>query len=87
MLRAVRELESRGVDSETIRNAQEDFSYANEIDEFSEAREIAVKELENSGGAAAADEKRAASIARKLENRGFGMDTIFRVLDRIRSGA
>jgi len=85
-LRAVRELEEKGLDSETIRNAREDFMYENSIDEFSDAIEEAEKLLSISGHRGPADEKLAASIARKLERKGFARDTIFKVLGRIRNG-
>lgn len=83
--RAARELAAKGVDSETIRNAREDFLYAGGIDEYEDALYVAKRELELRNKAEF-DDKTAGSIARKLENRGFERDIIFRVLDRLRSG-
>ena len=74
MLRAARELQARGVSDEIIRNAGEDFRYENNVDELSDALETAAR-LE--GGSPA-------SIARRLENRGYSRETIFRVLERLR---
>lgn len=91
-LRAVRELGEKGLDSETIRNAREDFLYENRVDEFQDAVDFAVKELALRNTGAYGDEgfgeftdKLAASIARKLETKGFSRDVIFKVLDRLRS--
>lgn len=115
-LRAARELEEKGIDTETIRNAREDFLYENEVDEFRDALDFAVKDImqreagrldsggcfvgksispetgspEISGGndsddrSAFIDSRTAASVARKLETRGFARDTIYKVLDRLR---
>ena len=84
--RAARELAAKGVDQETIRNAGEDFAYSNSIDEFEDALFIARRELELKN-VLTADDKMSAAIARRLENRGFSRDIIFRVLERLRSSA
>lgn len=85
-LRAARELAEKGIDAETINIAQEDFIFAEKIDEFEDALEIAEHEL-SLRNKAASDEKTAAYIARKLENKGFRRDIIFKVLNRLRAGA
>ncbi len=85
-MRAARELAEKGVDDETVRNAREDFIYSSGIDEFEDALDIAKRELElRNIEPGDADEKTSASIARKLENRGFARDIIFKVLGRIRN--
>lgn len=91
-LRAERELAEKGIDADTIRNAKEDFLYSGNVDEFSDALEFAVKELslKSRGGIdeqelPELDDRLAASIARKLETRGFARDIIFKVLDRLRN--
>ncbi len=91
-LRAVRELAEKGVDSETIRNAREDFMYENKVDELQDAIDFATRDLllRNSDMYGETqtiefDDKQAASIARKLETRGFSRDVIFKVLDKLRS--
>lgn len=82
-LRAARELAEKGIDQETIRNAREDFLFEGGIDEFEDALAVARRELENKSYD---DEAKArAAIGRRLENRGFARDIIFRVLDRIRT--
>ena len=43
--RAMRELEEKGVDKETIHNAYQDFLYENKVDEYEEALEIAHREV------------------------------------------
>ncbi len=97
--RAVRELAERGVDRDTISNAREDFMYNNNVDEYRDALAIAEKELLSAGNACAdpdaeaseepssavLSEKKLASIARKLETRGFSPGDIYRVLDTLRS--
>lgn len=92
-LRAARELAEKGVDPETIRNAREDFIFSNGIDEFEDALEAAKREValkskgpgdEGKADFRITDDRTAASLARKLETRGFGRDIIFRVLDRLR---
>ena len=89
-LRAERELAEKGVDTETIRNAKEDFFYSSGTDENEDALNIARRELEiklsdRKDIPAVFDERMAAAVARRLQNRGFARDTIFRVLDRLRS--
>ena len=93
-LRAERELLEKGIDKETVRNAKEDFLYEQKVDEYEDALDIARKEVfipaDSFGGAAqvkAVDERLAAKIARKLENKGFPRGDIFRVLESIRKEA
>lgn len=99
-LRAMRELQEKGVDADTAENAREDFLYENKVDEFMDALEVSLKTMALSmpdngqagdgdeavtfGGMLAADDRLAAKLARKLETRGFARGDIFRVLDRIR---
>lgn len=90
-LRAIRELEEKGVDGETIKNAYEDYVYENSIDEFAEALNLARKELyymkEDGSGRVIRrelDEKLMAKIARKLERSGFQNEHIYRVLGELR---
>lgn len=91
VLRAERELLERGVDRETARNAKEDFLHEQKVDEFEDALEIAEKEVfvpsdvyGEPPRARRVDDRLAAKIARKLENKGFSKSDIFRVLDRVR---
>lgn len=93
-LRASRELSEKGIDTDTINNAREDFLFSEGIDEFEDALDIANRELSlkksdlaDSGQQVQTDERMAASIARKLENKGFSRDIIFKVLSRLRSGS
>lgn len=83
-LRASKELAERGVDPETIRYAREDFLYSSGADEFEQALSVAEKELSLKNKADCCDDKTAASIARKLDARGFDRGDIIRVLERIR---
>lgn len=94
-LRAARELAGKGVDAETIKYAREDFLYAQQVDEYSDALAAALKELQmRSSDALTADsgeepevrmdDKAAVRIARMLDNRGFERSDIFRVLDELR---
>jgi SOS response regulatory protein OraA/RecX len=94
--RAARELAEKGVDSETIRNAREDYLFSEKVDEYEDALAAAEKELQlNAGGelmpggeadipAVPMDEKLAAKIARKLDSRGYERSDIFRVLEELR---
>ncbi len=91
-LRAVRELEEKGVDSETVSLAREDFIYENKVDEFADALSIAMRELSLRNTSELGDrsfgemnERLAGSIARKLESKGFPAEVIYRVLDRMRT--
>lgn len=83
-MRAARELAEKGIDAETIRNAREDYFYADNVDEFEDALESARKDLESKKDAAF-DEKAAAATARRLSNKGYESDIIFRVLERLRT--
>ena len=89
-LRAMRTLAEKGVDAETVRNAREDFIFANDIDEFEDALGEARKELmlRSAGGEdeeelRIGDERTAGRIARKLETKGFPRDIIFKALERL----
>ena len=90
--RAMRELEEKGVDKETIKFAFEDFMYESQVDEFKTALEIARREVFVTDDLSAdaevrmkeVDDKLAARVARKLETRGFGHDDIYRVLGEMR---
>ena len=76
-----RELEERGVDSETIDNAYEDYKYENGVDEYSVAVKIAERECRG----AVIDERTLARVARKLEKLGYRGDNIYRVLGEMRT--
>lgn len=80
-LRAMRELEEKGVDKETIKFALEDYLYEAQIDEFKMALEIARKVA---GDADEIDDKLVAKVARKLEGAGFARSDIFKVLEEMR---
>lgn len=77
--RAMRELEDKGVDKQTVKFALEDYLYENKIDEYELALEVARKEEFTE-----VDDKLIAKVARKLEARGFKRDDIYRVLDEMR---
>lgn len=79
-LRAMRELEERGVDRETIKFALEDFIYEAQIDEYNMALEIARKVVDDRE----IDDKLVAKVARKLESAGFKNGDIVKVLGEMR---
>lgn len=81
--RAERELSDKGVPSETIALAYEDYIYESKVDEYEEALEIAKKEVELKG--IAPDDRMIARVARKLESRGFRADDIYRVMSEMRT--
>ena len=90
--RAMRELEEKGVDKQTVKFALEDYLYEHKVDEYQIALEVARKEVftmddnfdEPSVVAKEIDDKLVAKVARKLEARGFKRDDIYRVLDEMR---
>lgn len=90
--RAMRELEEKGVDKQTVKFALEDYLYEHKVDEYEIALEVARKEvfiaddnLDEPGIVVkTVDEKMSAKVARKLEARGFKRDDIYRVLDEMR---
>ena len=94
--RAMRELEEKGVDKQTINFALEDYKYESGIDEYTMALEIARKEVfitsDECGPGAdidkiemkEVDDKLVAKVARKLESRGFANDDIYRVMSEMR---
>ena len=90
--RAMRELEEKGVDKQTIKFALEDYLYENKVDEYKMALEIARKSVfvtsdrfdDDSLEMKAVDDKMIAKVARKLESSGFKKDDIYRVLDEMR---
>ena len=81
--RAMRELEEKGVDKETIKFALEDFKFESKVDEYKMALSVAENEIEN---AKVVDEKLIGKIARGLNTRGYRKDDIFRVLEKVREG-
>ena len=96
-LRAMKALAEKGIDAETARNARDDSLYSEGVDEFSDALEIAKREIElkrparltdeedlDDEDAYVPDEKTIASVARKLESRGFSRDIIYRVMGELR---
>lgn len=92
-LRAARELSEKGIAAETIRNAREDYLYAEQVDEYAEALAAAERELavrygtpEDPDGLRLVqwDDRLTAAIARKLDGRGFDRNDIFKVLDELR---
>ena len=98
-LRLCRELEKRGVKKETVENACEDYMYENRIDENEEALKVAWREIfhvwpeENPSNinwndkeeTVPVNEKKIASIARKLEYLGYSSNTIYHTIDRVRN--
>ena len=88
-LRAMRELEEKGVDKETIKFAYEDFVYETKVDELAIAKKVAEAMLNadaedyDSENREPFDEKMRGKIARKLENRGFSTSTIIKVLNEL----
>lgn len=79
--RAMRELEEKGVEKETIKFALEDFEFESKIDEYEMAISVAENEIDN---AKIVDEKLVAKIGRSLNAKGFKKDDIFRVIEKIR---
>ena len=91
VMRAERELIEKGVDRETARNAKEDFLFEQNVDEYSDALEIARKEIYTKKDiygddvtVKELDDRLSAKIARRLESKGFSRSDIFRVLDTLR---
>ena len=91
VMRAERELIEKGVDRETARNAKEDFLCEQNVDEYSDALEIARKEIYTKKDiygddvtVKELDDRLSAKIARRLESKGFSRSDIFRVLDTLR---
>ena len=91
VMRAERELIEKGIDRETVRNAKEDFLYEQDVDEYSDALEIARKEVYTKNDiygdeviVKEMDDRLSARIARRLESKGFSRTDIFRVLDTLR---
>ena len=93
--RAMRELEEKGVDRQTVKFALEDYLYESKTDEYSMALDIARNEVFVTGdefGEGAeekiimrpVDDKLIARVARKLESRGFANDDIYRVMSEMR---
>lgn len=87
--RAEHALKQRGVDSEIIENAKEDFEYETEKSDLVVASEIAQKvlsqyKIEDITCECRIDERIIAKIARKLDNAGFSISDISKVLANIR---
>lgn len=88
-LRAMRELEEKGVDKETIKFAYEDFVYETKVDELAIAKQVAEAmpnadaEDYDSESREPFNEKMRGKIARKLETRGFSTSTIIKVLNEL----
>lgn len=78
--RAMRELEEKGIDKETIKFALEDYIYETKVDEFKMALEIAAKEAEEKE----IDDKLIAKVARKLDSRGYAQSDIIKVMSEMR---
>ena len=78
--RAMRELEEKGVDKETIKFALEDYLYEAKVDEYKMALEIAAKEAEEKE----IDDKLIAKVARKLDSRGYAQGDIIKVMSEMR---
>ena len=78
--RAMRELEEKGVDKETIKFALEDYLYEAKVDEYKMALEIAAKEAEERE----IDDKLIAKVARKLNGKGFAQGDIIKVMSEMR---
>lgn len=81
------ELRQKGVGAEVIETAFEDFSFEEEAfcDEKSRAREEAerVLRLAEIGEDEAVPEKIKARVARKLQSKGYGCDTIYSILGEL----
>ena len=88
-LRAMRELEEKGVDKETIKFAYEDFVYETKVDELAIAKQVAKAMLNadaedyDSENREPFNEKMRGKIARKLETRGFSTSIIIRILNEM----
>lgn len=78
--RAMRELEEKGVDKETIKFALEDYLYESAVDELKMALEIAARESEDKE----IDDKLIAKVARKLDSRGYAQGDIIKVMSEMR---
>lgn len=80
-LRAMRELEEKGVDKQTVKFALEDYVYEAKVDEYKMALEIARRVATD---AAEIDDKLISKVARKLDGAGFKHDDIYKVLGEMR---
>lgn len=80
-LRAMRELEERGVDKQTIKFALEDYLYEAKVNEYDMALDIAHRVAED---VKEIDDKLIAKVARKLEGAGYNRGDIFKVLEEMR---
>ena len=97
-MRAARELAEKGIDPETVKYSREDFLYTNNVDEYADALEIALKEIgaeisydlfdrdedANVTEKFHLDDRLSAKIARKLDGKGFERGDIYRVLEELR---
>lgn len=81
-MRATRELSEKGVDSEIISNAYEDYQYENQTSELELALEIAHQMADGEGEPS---DKLIARVARRLESRGFRSNDIYKVMAEMRS--
>ncbi len=81
-MRITNELRQRGVDSETIRNAIDDYVYEEHIDEVALARKLTERTV--AGCARPVDQRMAAKVARKLEQQGYSTSIILRMLNEIK---
>lgn len=77
--RAMKELEEKGVDKETINFALEDFMFETKTDELAMAKSVAEMVLDG----AELEEKMRAKIARKLERQGFKANDIVKTLESL----
>lgn len=77
--RAMKELEEKGVDKETIKFALEDFMFETKTDELAIAKSVAEMVLDG----AELEEKMRAKIARKLERQGFKANDIVKTLESL----
>ena len=88
--RAAAELLRKGVDTDTVKYAREDFLHENHVNEYEDALDAAERELSLrdplTGGEhrAEIDDRTAAKLARKLDGKGFERGDIFRVLEELR---
>lgn len=87
--RAEYALKQKGVDSEVIENAREDFEYETEKSDLIVANEIAQKvlsqyKMEDITDEGRIDDRIIAKIARKLDNAGFSISDVSKVLANIR---
>lgn len=81
------ELKEKGIDTEIIGNAIEDYKYENGIDERALAYSVArrVAELDLDGKDRCFDDRLGAKVARRLDSLGFETGMIYGILGELRN--